>query len=112
MLSTYILCGGLGTRLGSKYLGIPKCLININGKPFLQWQIEYLERQNIKNIVLCTGHLSHIIKKEIKKFNFKLNIKISDDGKKLRGTGGAIKKAIKKYKDEKFLLCMAILPYE
>ncbi len=33
-----------------------------------------------------------------------MNIKISDDGKKLRGTGGAIKKAIKKYKDEKFFV--------
>ena len=63
-----------------------------------------MEKQKIKNIVLCTGHLSHIIKKEIKKFNFKLNIKISDDGKKLRGTGGAIKKAIIKNKDEKFFV--------
>ena len=81
MLSTYILCGGLGSRLGKKFSKIPKCLININGKTFLQWQLEYLESQKINNVVLCTGHLSHLIKDEIKYQNYNFNIKLSDDGR-------------------------------
>ena len=104
MLNVYILCGGLGTRLGKKYSKIPKCLINIEGKPFLHWQLEYLEKQKIKKVVLCVGHLSNMIKQKIKEKNFNLDIKISEDGKYLLGTGGALKKAVNKHKDETFFV--------
>lgn len=104
MLNTYILCGGLGSRLGLKYSKIPKCLIKFNGKSFLYWQLSYLEKQKVKSVVLCTGHLSEMIREEIKKFNLNLRIKLSDDGNKLIGTGGAIKKAIKKYNDKKIFV--------
>jgi N-acetyl-alpha-D-muramate 1-phosphate uridylyltransferase len=104
MINTYILCGGLGTRLGQKYSHIPKCLIKIHGKSFLHWQLEYLEKQKIPKVILCTGHLSNLIKKEMKEKNYKLDIKLSDDGKSLLGTGGAIKKAAEKNKDKIFFI--------
>ena len=37
-----ILCGGVATRLGSLAKDIPKSMIQIHGKPFLEHQIEML----------------------------------------------------------------------
>ncbi|MGQ9661368.1 MAG: NTP transferase domain-containing protein, partial [Kiritimatiellia bacterium] len=41
-IQAVILAGGLGTRIRSLYPDRPKALIPIAGKPFLQWQIEWL----------------------------------------------------------------------
>ena len=57
-----IMAGGRGTRLTSITKDeIPKSMVRIGGKPILQWQIEQLKEQNIKNIVLVIGHLGNII---------------------------------------------------
>ena len=59
-----ILCGGLATRLGDLAKNIPKSMIDIEGKPFLQYQIETLRKNSIEDIVLCVGHLSEKIEKK------------------------------------------------
>ena len=56
-----ILCGGLATRLGNLAKDIPKSMIQIEGKPFLEYQIKNLKKHSIKDIVLCVGHLSEQI---------------------------------------------------
>ena len=89
-----ILCGGLATRLGDLAKTIPKSMIDINGKPFLEYQINNLEKNGIKDIILCVGHLSEAIKdyfKDGKKFGVK--VKYSYDGNKLLGPIGAVKNA-------------------
>lgn len=89
-----ILCGGLATRLGNYAKNTPKSMVNIQGKPFLEYQIEILKKHSIKDIVLCVGHLSEKIKEYFEdgsKFN--VNIQYSDDGDKLLGPIGALKNA-------------------
>ena len=56
-----ILCGGLATRLGDLAKNVPKSMLTIEGKPFLEYQIENLKKHSIKDIVLCVGHLSEKI---------------------------------------------------
>ena len=46
-----ILCGGKGTRVSKYTKKMPKCLININGKPFLYYQLKYLKKNNISNVI-------------------------------------------------------------
>lgn len=41
-LIVVIMAGGFGKRIESIDLTFPKPLISINGKPFLQWEIECL----------------------------------------------------------------------
>lgn len=89
-----IMCGGFATRLGDLAKKIPKSMMDIHGKPFLEYQIENLEKQDMKDIVLCTGHLS----KKIEEYfgdgsKFDVNIKYSYDIEKPLGPIGAIKKA-------------------
>jgi MurNAc alpha-1-phosphate uridylyltransferase len=95
MLSLAILAGGVASRLMPITKNTPKSLVLINDKPFIHYQLEYLKKQKIKNIVLCVGHFGKMIENEIgdgKKYG--LSIKYSYDGKNLLGTGGAIKKAL------------------
>lgn len=52
------MAGGKGTRLREITMDeIPKPMAPIAGKPILQWQLECLRDQGIKDIVLVIGHL-------------------------------------------------------
>lgn len=99
-----ILAGGIGTRLKSRFEKIPKSMIRILGKPFLQHQIELLRESQIRRILLCIGHLGEQIKDHFsngKKFG--VSIQYSEEGENLLGTGGALKKA-EPLLDENFFL--------
>lgn len=56
-----ILAGGLGLRLRPITLSIPKPMVPINGKPFLQYQLELLKLSGFVRILLLVGYLSHKI---------------------------------------------------
>jgi NDP-sugar pyrophosphorylase family protein len=89
-----ILCGGFATRLGNLTKNIPKSMIDIEGKPFLEYQIENLKNQSIDNIILCVGHLSNKIEEFFGDGNkFGVRIQYSYDGDKALGPFGALKNA-------------------
>lgn len=91
-----ILAGGLGTRISSIYPDIPKALIPINSKPFIEYQLKLLAREGVTEVILCLGHLSKKIETYlINAETFGIDITYSYDGDKLLGTGGAILKASK-----------------
>ncbi|MFA5857133.1 MAG: sugar phosphate nucleotidyltransferase [Candidatus Pacearchaeota archaeon] len=88
-----ILVGGLGQRFYPVTETIPKPMVEINGRPFLEIKLESIKRYGLKNIVLCVGHLGHMIEEYFgtgEKFG--LNIKYAYE-KELLGTAGAIKNA-------------------
>ena len=104
-LSLVILAGGLGKRLGQITKKVPKALIDISGKPFISRQLDYLKHQGFQNIIICTSYQGDKIRNFVGDGSkFKLNISYSDDGDKLLGTGGSIKKASKKLKKDFFIL--------
>ncbi len=57
MLTTVILCGGLGTRIALVADGKPKALLPVGGRPFLWYLLQQLQQQGITHVVLSTGHL-------------------------------------------------------
>lgn len=62
-MKAVIQAGGKGTRLhGITKDQIPKPMVEICGKPLLQWQIEKLLENNINDIYIIIGHLGGIIK--------------------------------------------------
>ena len=100
-----ILCGGLATRLGNLAKDIPKSMIDIDGKPFLEYQIENLKKNSIKDIILCVGHLSEKIEEYFGDgSNFGVNIKYSYDGEKPLGPIGAVKNAEALLEDVFFIM--------
>ncbi|MFH1037498.1 MAG: HAD-IIIA family hydrolase [PVC group bacterium] len=56
-----IIAGGTGTRMGKISETIPKPMLPIGGKPILEHQIELLRQSGIRDITLCTRHLSPVI---------------------------------------------------
>ena len=99
-----ILAGGLATRLGPLTENTPKSMLLLDGKPFLEHQIELLRQRGITEIVLCVGHLADKIKDYFGDGSrFGISIKYSVERDRLLGTGGALKMA-EPLLDEEFLL--------
>jgi NDP-sugar pyrophosphorylase family protein len=101
-LQVVILAGGMATRLGDRTKNIPKSLIEVNGKKFIDYQLSQLASFEFTNVVICTGHLGHLIEEYVQdgeKWNIK--VQYSRESKELLGTGGAIKNALPLL-DEKF----------
>jgi NDP-sugar pyrophosphorylase family protein len=100
-----ILAGGLAKRLKKNTFNKPKALIDIAGKPFISRQLSYLSNQNIKDIVICTAHLGNQIKDYVGDGSrYNLKVSYSDDGDKLLGTGGSLKKASRILGENFFIL--------
>jgi NDP-sugar pyrophosphorylase family protein len=95
MLPVAILAGGLATRMHPVTQTIPKSLIEVAGRPFIEHQLELLHAEGIKNVVLCVGYLGEMIEAHIGDGRrFGLSVRYSFDGEKLLGTGGALRRAL------------------
>jgi N-acetyl-alpha-D-muramate 1-phosphate uridylyltransferase len=93
MLPVVILAGGLATRLYPVTQKIPKSLILINDRPFIDHQLELLKEKGVTHVVLCVGNFGEMIEAHVGDGSrFGLTIQYSYDGDVLLGTGGAIKK--------------------
>ncbi len=62
-----ILAAGRGSRLKSFTEKKPKCLVELNDKPMLQWQLDAIKKAGIKDILVVTGYLEEQIKGEFHK---------------------------------------------
>lgn len=61
IMKTVIMAGGRGTRISSVASDIPKPMIQIEGKPVLEHEIECLRRQGFTDIIITVSHLGGII---------------------------------------------------
>jgi len=64
-MQAVILAGGKGTRLGALTAGLPKPLVEVGGKPFLQYLIETLRQFGATEIVLLVGPYIDIYKSRL-----------------------------------------------
>jgi len=89
-----ILAGGLGTRLRPLTEGLPKCMVPINGRSFLEYQLELLSRRGVRDIVLCVGYLGEAILEYFGRgHRYGVNIVYSWERDGLLGTAGALRNA-------------------
>ena len=98
-----ILAAGLGKRMRDFDPIIPKPLIMVNNKPFIQYAIDLLNEIKIKKIIINVHYKSDEIIKFIKNLSQK-NIMVSDESDLLLDTGGGIKKIFDKYNINKSLV--------
>jgi D-glycero-D-manno-heptose 1,7-bisphosphate phosphatase len=57
-----ILAGGQGTRLRPLTLTVPKPMVQVRGKPFLEYQIEQLRDQGFERVLLLLGYLPEVVR--------------------------------------------------
>ena len=100
-MEAIILAGGYGRRLKKITKDTPKPMAKIGNKPFLEIIISKLNNEGFNHVVLSLGYLADQIKSyfgtDYK--NTKISYSIEDYP---LGTGGAIKKAISKIKNDYF----------
>lgn len=95
-----ILVGGRGTRLGPITDTVPKPMLPVGGRPFLDHQLWFLREAGIAEVVLCVGYLSEIVQAHYVAPPFGLRVLFSHEGSPA-GTGGALVLA-RSYLDETF----------
>ena len=92
-MEAVILAGGLGTRLRGVIGEIPKCMAPIDGKPFLQYQLEWLSRFDISHVVLSVGYLREQVIDFVNSRDWPFEISYAIEKEPL-GTGGGIRLAL------------------
>lgn len=89
-MQTVILAGGFGTRLQPFTNFLPKCMMDVNGKPFLEHQLELLKKNGFTDIILSIGYMGNEIKEYFSDRDMSMNITFSQEDSPL-GTGGALR---------------------
>jgi NDP-sugar pyrophosphorylase family protein len=90
-----ILAGGYARRLGSLTKDYPKCLIAINGRPFVDWQLDLLVKNGYSDFLFCLSYKSELVQDYLGDGSDRgIRIQYSLDGELQLGTGGAIQKAL------------------
>lgn len=100
-----LLAGGLATRLRPLTTKVPKAMLVVAGEPFIAHQLRLLASEGIERVVVCAGFLAEQIQEYVGDGNpFGLDVKYSLDGDALRGTGGALRRALPLLGDSFFVL--------
>ncbi len=97
-----VLAGGFGTRLRAVISDVPKPLAPINGKPFLHYVLQHLQKHGLQHVVLSVGYMHEKIQAEIgnEYLGMKISYAIEHDA---LGTGGGIRLGMKLCLDEHVL---------
>jgi NDP-sugar pyrophosphorylase family protein len=88
-----ILAGGFGTRLASMVPNLPKPMASVDGRPFLEYLLDYIRDSGIEDVILCLCHQADVIESHFGDGRrFGLRICYSRETSP-RGTGGALRLA-------------------
>lgn len=103
-MKAMVLAAGLGRRMRPLTDHTPKPLLNVGGKPLLQYHLEALAGAGVRDVVINTAYLGD----QIQAFaghgaRWGLTIQYSEETEPLE-TGGAIHRALPLLGDEPFLL--------
>jgi NDP-sugar pyrophosphorylase family protein len=89
-----LLAGGLATRLRPITETIPKAMVEICGRPFIDHQLRLLRRSGIRRVVLCLGYLGEQVRAYLGDgAALDMELRYSFDGEQLMGTAGALLRA-------------------
>jgi NDP-sugar pyrophosphorylase family protein len=90
-----ILAGGLATRLLPVTEQVPKCLVDVAGRPFAEHQLLLLREHGLREIVFLVGHLGEMVRDRLGDGGrFGVRVRYAFDGPRRLGTGGAIRQAL------------------
>lgn len=102
-MQAVVLAGGLGTRLRPLTLSLPKPMVRVGGRPFLEYQLLYLAKFGIQDVLLLTGYMGEVVEDYFSDGRSQgLRLRYSRE-KEPMGTGGALMNAVN-YLEESFFL--------
>lgn len=103
-MKVFILAAGLGTRLRSLGLDLPKAMVPIGGKPLLQHHVEMFRKQGMCDFIVNIHHLPERITEHFGDgCRFGVRMTYSSESE-LLGTAGAVKKMEAELQDGPFIV--------
>lgn len=90
-----ILAGGLGTRMRPWTEKTPKTLLPVGNTPFAHYQLSWLARHGVTRVVYCIA----VLGEQVRAFagdgrRWGIDVAYVEDGDRLAGTGGALRRAL------------------
>jgi D-glycero-alpha-D-manno-heptose 1-phosphate guanylyltransferase len=86
-----VLAGGAGTRIQHLYPELPKPLIPVCGRPFLEWICRFWVRLGIRRLVISLGYKAEFVERRVAEWNWP-GIEIITVREEIPlGTGGAVR---------------------
>jgi D-glycero-alpha-D-manno-heptose 1-phosphate guanylyltransferase len=94
-----ILAGGLGTRLsGTIAAELPKCMAPVNGRPFLDYLLQYLDDLGLQRVILSVGNKHESVTENFGNTFGELHLEYAIEKEPL-GTGGALRLAMQQVRE-------------
>ena len=103
MIEAIVLCGGSGTRLKRISGDLPKPMVAIGGRPFLELLLRQLHRHGFGHVILASGYREEVIRSFFGDRALDLDLTYSSEATPL-GTGGALRNAIAEVNSETVLV--------
>jgi NDP-sugar pyrophosphorylase family protein len=76
-------------------LTVPKSMLEVAGRPFVDWQLERLAACGFRDVVMCVAHLAEVIEAHVGDGSrFGLRVRWAHEGPVLLGTAGALRYAL------------------
>ncbi len=103
MRTAVVLAGGLGTRVATSPGRLPKALVPVAGRPFLDHKLAELARLGVERVVLLLGAHADQVIDHLEGWRGSIRHPATSlTASALRGTGGAIKHAADLLGDDHF----------
>jgi NDP-sugar pyrophosphorylase family protein len=104
LVKALILAGGYGKRLKPYTDTLPKPMLELNGKPIMVWQFEWLRSHGFDEVIVCAGYLKEKIIEKVgngSRFGVRVGYVVEEEP---LGKGGAIKNAEHLLRNEEMFL--------
>jgi MurNAc alpha-1-phosphate uridylyltransferase len=98
-----VLAAGLGTRMRPYVGNVPKPLVQVHGKPLIDYALDRLAEAGIECVVVNVHYLADTLERHLVSRKMP-RVVISDERGELLGTGGGIAKALPKLGNTPFFL--------
>ncbi len=103
-MKAVILAGGYGKRLMPLTSKLPKPLLEVGGRPIIDWQLSWLRHSGISSFVILCGYLKEKIMSHMDRIKKELDIDADFVIERTPlGTGGALRNARKSIGDDTFM---------
>ena len=86
-MKALLLAAGLGTRLWPITESVPKCLVQINGRPLLGWWFDLLARHNVTGVLINLHYLPDQVREFVASESFPFDIHLVDEPELLGSAG-------------------------
>ena len=67
-MKAFILAAGVSRRLYPETYNIPKCLLDVGGKPIINYQLEAIQNTGIDSVTMIIGYHREMLIDHVKKF--------------------------------------------